>query len=141
MLCKRNILLALIVLASLLAASAIALRPAPVPDRWDQQAQKQTIEAAQPLIEAINAYKLDRGNYPNQLEELVPEYLDQIPQPIVGSGEWSYGTSKFGFSLYVESANNEPPPLIWMLLFGRGGYDDRSFKYSSARDTWGIADL
>ncbi len=137
---KRLVIITLLVLTASITPF-ILFNSNPKPDRWDQEAQQLTIEAAQPLIEAINAYKLDRGNHPNQLEELVPEYLDQIPQPIVGSGEWSYGTSKLGFSLYVESANNEPPPLIWMLLFGRGGYDDRSFKYSSARDTWGIADL
>ncbi|MBI5189967.1 MAG: hypothetical protein HZA22_04785 [Nitrospirae bacterium] len=33
------------------------------------------------LIACLEQYKLDHGTYPEQLEDLVPEYTDQIPSP------------------------------------------------------------
>ena len=35
---------------------------------------------AQPLVEAIEAYRYDKGNYPERLEELVPHYLERVPR-------------------------------------------------------------
>ena len=141
MLRKRNILLVLIVLASLLAASAIALRPAPAPDRWDQQAQKQTIEAAQPLIEAIKAYTETNSKVPPSLEDLTPNWITEIPTPIVGSRQWSYSLTKRGYDLRVKATKSEPPSLIWMMIFGPTGFDDRSFVYYRTLDRWEIADM
>jgi hypothetical protein len=57
------------------------------------------VERARPLIEAVERYERDRGSPPEELESLVPDYLDRIPSTgvrwspqfqyfSVGPGEW-----------------------------------------------------
>jgi hypothetical protein len=46
----------------------------------------ETMERAQPLIDAISAYQADHSRPPATLDELVPKYLDRIPE--TGIGAW-----------------------------------------------------
>jgi len=110
------------------------------PDRWDHEAQQRTIERAQPLVEALAAHHADRGRFPDTLEELVPAYLDAIPEPAVGSRAFRYSPDESGYDLLVESSDTDPPPAILMMIFGPYGFDDRSFQYSQKRDEWFMAD-
>ncbi len=49
---------------------------------------------------AIQAYKMEHNNYPDQLELLVPAYLDHLPaDPRALSGKYSYKKEKVGYSL------------------------------------------
>jgi len=41
---------------------------------------KQGKEIANTILDALETYKKDKGNYPDTLEELVPGYLREIPQ-------------------------------------------------------------
>lgn len=41
---------------------------------------------AEPIIVALEQYHEDKGEYPASLEDLIPDYLDEIP-----SGEWIEG--------------------------------------------------
>ncbi len=110
------------------------------PDRWDQEAQQLTIEATQPLIEAINAYTKSAGSVPQSLEDLVPEWITEIPTPIVGSQQWSYSLTKRGYDLRIKATKSEPPSLLWMMIFGPSGYDDRMFVYYPTLELWEMAD-
>jgi hypothetical protein len=40
-------------------------------------------ELYQPVIEALEAYKADHESYPTSLRELIPDYLDEIPDGTV----------------------------------------------------------
>ncbi len=111
-----------------------------VADRWDQEAQQLTIEATQPLIEAINAYTKSAGSVPQSLEDLVPEWITEIPTPIVGSQQWSYSLTKRGYDLRIKATKSEPPSLLWMMIFGPSGYDDRMFVYYPTLELWEMAD-
>jgi len=42
-------------------------------------------ERARPLIDAISAYQADHGRPPATLDELVPKYLDRIPETGIGA--------------------------------------------------------
>lgn len=116
------------------------IRPKPVLDRWDEQAQQETIAVAQPLIDAINQYNSDQKSPPLTLEQLIPTYLETLPAPTVGSRQWSYMISKRGYELFVESSNPEPPSILYALIFGMGDFDDRYFRYSDTRKVWEMAD-
>lgn len=41
---------------------------------------RQGKEAAKIIIDALTKYQKDKGKYPDSLEELLPDYLEQIPQ-------------------------------------------------------------
>jgi hypothetical protein len=42
--------------------------------------------ASRPIVEAIEAYRASRGNYPTSLDDLVPEFLPALPKNINGHG-------------------------------------------------------
>lgn len=42
------------------------------------------------LVAALEAYRADRGEYPETLDDLVPDYLARIERPTWGVGEWTY---------------------------------------------------
>jgi hypothetical protein len=140
---NRKMVLAVALLLATLLSAWYVLRSGPAyqEERWDVEAQEQTAEVGRVIIDAIASFKHDNGSYLEQLSSLSPHYLESFPEPMIGSGKWVYNVSEYGYTLYVKSANDEPPPLVWMLIFGKGGYDDRSFTYYSSRDAWGIADL
>jgi hypothetical protein len=51
---------------------------------WEQEKRPKLAAAAgaaQPLLDALEAYKRDNGRYPEELEQLVPKYLDEVPEP------------------------------------------------------------
>lgn len=49
-----------------------------------------TKQRSQPLLAAIRAYHSDHGTYPQQLAELVPDYITEIPSPGYHGCEWAY---------------------------------------------------
>ncbi|HEY3282408.1 MAG TPA: hypothetical protein VGN26_09060 [Armatimonadota bacterium] len=50
---------------------------------------------------ALRAYRLERGAYPERLAQLVPRYLDAVPQdPFARSGDLRYRRSGSGYVLY-----------------------------------------
>lgn len=69
----------------------------------DQELCRKQMQAAQPIVEALEAYRADAGSPPGELDELVPEYLPEIPPPLQtgrGSETWYYRlTEKAGYQL------------------------------------------
>ncbi len=73
---------------------------------WEQEKRPQLVaaaQAAQPIINALNACKRDHGRYPEELAALVPEYLDTVPKPQapLHDSEWRYGTLDDGAEFYL----------------------------------------
>lgn len=82
----------------------------------------QATKKAQPLIDAIEKYRDEKGQYPEKLDNLVPDYLEEIPftgmciypefaykrietvkcQPRKGSAWMKMDTG--GYELYVDTA-------------------------------------
>jgi hypothetical protein len=64
------------------------------------------------VLDAIQSYRADKGSYPDDLAELVPGYLDQIPRARMGlvphrNEEFTY--SNFGDSFALEFAS-----VLWV---------------------------
>jgi len=58
----------------------------------ENRAANQVISRAEQLIDAIEMYENDQGLYPEELEDLVPDYIERIPS--TGIAGWSiYGYS------------------------------------------------
>lgn len=54
------------------------------------------------IIAKIELYKSKVGSYPAKLDELVPEFLDEVPGPSWGVNRWEYEQWDANFELYVE---------------------------------------
>lgn len=137
---KRPLCIAMLVLIATVVTLVLVWPSSTANDRWDDEAQQLTIERAQPIIRAIDAYRVDHADEPDSLDELVPEYLDELPAPLVGGQVWEYHNTRGSYELTVPSSNPEPPSFLWMMIFGPS-FDDRYFVYYKSQDTWGMADL
>jgi len=49
------------------------------------------------IIHALDQYRLDHGKYPVNINQLVPDYLTQIPLAYPNSVEWIYSGDATGF--------------------------------------------
>ena len=59
---------------------------------------KQLREPANKILTAIEQYKQEHGRYPNSLYELVPKYVDRLPEePTLRIDEYS-STLRFAYS-------------------------------------------
>lgn len=61
---------------------------------------------AKPVIEAIKQYKTVNGQYPNTLEELVPNFLSAIPR-----AKFTLANNRF---IYLEPTNSRSPSLMFI---------------------------
>lgn len=117
-------LLAIFVLAMLL----LCVAPLVVIFRLDGPSAQQGQTRAQPLIEALERYKQAHGNYPADLQTLVPAYLENIPKPAL---RYPY--------FYTVCTDGS----VYILLFRPGGHSDLTPKrwgYSSATRAWKFGD-
>lgn len=58
-------------------------------EQWSEGQMAQVRNTAAPLFAALTRFKVDNGQYPSQLNQLVPEYIHEIPSATVGE-EWEY---------------------------------------------------
>lgn len=137
---KIQVLITIFVLTATVVILVLVWPESTANDRWDDEAKQITIERAQPIIHAIDAYRSAHSDEPDALDDLIPEYLDELPSPLVGGQAWEYYNTKRSYELTVPSSNPDPPSLLWMMIFGPS-FDDRYFVYYQGRDTWGIADM
>jgi len=64
----------------------------------DDEKGKQLREPANKVLTAIEQYKQENGRYPNSLYELVPKYVDRLPdEPTLRIDEYS-STLRFAYS-------------------------------------------
>jgi predicted transcriptional regulator len=59
---------------------------------WLDAQYRVTTSRAQTIIDALERYKQDHSIYPKKLEDLLPQYLDQIEPPVEYHGYWKYET-------------------------------------------------
>jgi hypothetical protein len=56
------------------------------------------------IVSALEVYHIDKGEYPDELEKLVPDYINEIPVLPVGNRKWQYRGGKDSF--YLLFSNN-----------------------------------
>jgi hypothetical protein len=74
-------------------------------------------ERAGKIIKAINSYEQDQGQFPAQLDFLVPTYLSQVPKTITGH-DFIYQLDNldgYYLSFYVKSQQNLGCSYIYRL--------------------------
>jgi hypothetical protein len=89
--------------------SIIARRMVPNYKRAFQQTAYNQTHINQALIACVlERYHLAHGEYPESLDALVPEYLDEIPRDIIGGGALHYRRDAGGkFTLYSIGWNGQ----------------------------------
>ena len=65
-----------------------------------------TIDIGNEIVEALQAYFKDHGQYPVLLDELVPKYLNEIKKPLWGTSGWIYDGNSAHISLIVGYKKN-----------------------------------
>ncbi|MGK2856003.1 MAG: hypothetical protein ACSLFQ_02225 [Thermoanaerobaculia bacterium] len=92
----------------------------------DEAAVRSAISRAVPLLEALERYRLARGDYPQYLDALTPEFLDAIPTASSDSGPtipFVYHGAERSFELFFLPASSGGEHLV---LYGsRGEYPQR----------------
>lgn len=73
-------ILCLIILASFIAGCT----------RWSAQEVTETKARGELIGAALLQYKIEYGEFPTQLQALVPKFTEKIPSPTVGTRQWQY---------------------------------------------------
>lgn len=73
----------LLTLGSVLFLLLFLILP-PLINRPSKKEKQAAIKIGQPIIEAVNRYKNDKGQWPQYTEDFVPEYLEAMPN------QWHY---------------------------------------------------
>ena len=56
---------------------------------------------------ALAAYHAERGEYPENLAELCPDYLAEIPKDLFAEGDFRYARNDIGYLLYGVGPNGK----------------------------------
>ncbi len=62
-------------------------------EEWEVKKVELLVAArrAQPILDALDAYRADHDEWPKELTDLVPEHIESIPDPGLSfEGEWLY---------------------------------------------------
>jgi hypothetical protein len=84
-------------------------------------------ETAPPVLAALEAYRAERGEYPEELDELVPEQLAAVPRPRMG---WiAHDDDQFTYLNFGDSFTLEFPSILWIQCsysppFSEGYFDE-----------------
>ena len=120
-----------------------------IEERENQFHLSEVIPRYDEVINAIERYYLDHGDYPNDLNTLVPFYLTQVPGVYIRSGEyltyapepWNENTPPFTFSI----RGHYPFPAFmhgWDLVYCPSTYEgcaeggDRHTRVFRVNDRW-----
>ena len=78
---------------------------------WSGEAVAESQQHGNQIVTALEAYKADHGVYPQDLGELVPKYLREIPPPVAGDRQWGYLPGDVGerFDLTVTGPTENDP--------------------------------
>ena len=78
---------------------------------------------------AVERRRLEHGKYPERLEDLVPEYLEDVPADPFDSAALRYRTSEKGFVVYsVDSDGNDDGGVEFEGESGRRFAKDITFR-------------
>lgn len=92
---------------SLLLCGAATILPHDFATDYRTAAFKELAYRAEPLVQAIEAYRHEKGSYPKSLEELVPHYLQEIPGTDMAAYPCFYYESPGGHTHAVNTGSYE----------------------------------
>jgi len=92
--------------------------------RWREELVDESYERGAVVIAALEEYKQDHTVYPPRLEDLIPEYLEEVPLPAAGNKEWCYDLFRDGsFQLAVEDCPGGFPVHFYLSDHGQWACD------------------
>jgi hypothetical protein len=92
---------------------------------WQTTAFNQTLANQAQIVCALERYKLANGNYPETLHALVPQFIQKIPNDIIGGQPLHYRRTDNGkFLLYSVGWNETDDGGI--TVKDKSGYEDRT---------------
>lgn len=77
-------------------------------DEWSALRIYSSKRTGNRIIDSLDAYERDHGAYPATLNELVPQYLSELPPPMAGDSVWRYDreAGAKSFSLEFEGSHS-----------------------------------
>lgn len=75
---------------------------------WSKKEKVESTATGNVIINALNQYKRDHGIFPDELADLVPDYLPSIPMPTAGARSWTYYGRRTDFFLQFRTQNGYP---------------------------------
>lgn len=103
----------------------VALLPWLYKEEIDRAGVNQAVERYEPVIEAIEAYRVENGYYPETIQKLVPVYLTKIPGIYM----------KYGMDLTYQPKTTDRldhAPFVFELYGGYAGVHGQTLKYCPA---------
>ena len=91
-------------------------------DRWDRRLLRMERENGARIVQAVEAFAASSARVPDSLAELVPKYLNSVPEPRWGDDAWEYTVDKDGRGFF--------------LIVGQGEDRYPSLSYSSKNRMW-----
>ncbi|NSW57915.1 MAG: hypothetical protein HPY44_18075 [Armatimonadetes bacterium] len=85
--------MAIILIVDTIIVGAIVWRTHALTGAWErsQTTLHRLVDAAAPIVEALEKYQAERGRYPDKLEELQPGFIEDLPpKPEVATQDWVY---------------------------------------------------
>jgi hypothetical protein len=80
---------------------------------------KETERRGETIVVALKQYHADHSHYPFFLDDLCPQYLDEILPPTWGLETWNYTSTGKDFSLgFDESPNTGDGDSLWFRYLG-----------------------
>ncbi len=64
------------------------------------------------IVAALDRYRMERGRFPDRLEDLVPQYLESLRPVPAGTGKWQYGVT-LGGQVYKLGFFGSRPDSYW----------------------------
>lgn len=78
---------------SILVGAGFVFRQVLIDDgfiHWSEDRIERSITSGLNIVSAIDAYKTINGEYPQELDELTPQFLNTVPMPVAGTKRWVY---------------------------------------------------
>ena len=94
------------------------------PWKWSASEVAETKQRGDVICHAIDAYRAKKGKYPPRLEDLQPEFLPEIPQPIVGHKQWEHMLIDQGTNYWLDVVASEFGPSLDKNAGGHWQYMD-----------------
>lgn len=83
-----------------------------------QDTPTEVMEKGDTILAALRKHKADTGQYPSQLSDLVPTYLDTVPTPDWGVRRWDYSADSEILVLAVYENQDGYPAIEYSPLSG-----------------------
>ncbi len=88
-------------------AGSVLLLPFALP-HWSQKEKADSIAIGNTIVIQIKKYRAKYGKFPDRLDDLVPEFLPAIPDPVAGERKWRYSFNEYRFYLQCSVPSGYP---------------------------------